>query len=291
MSFLPRPAVIAAASCAVLLGATACAGGQDAVPEPTIDAAPAATRSAETSATTATSATTETTADAPKMLERSANEFEVPGAYHEMYAVALKEDDATCVYKPGNYFGCEVNFQGVLPPDEQPYEFTSGPVDYVGFLDDKFYTSVLVGGGDGPGVYHPLNPGEFVEIGNVTFTRNHDASVRVTTGSHWFEIDADGQYSSDSFDPAAGGASTQEVAAGPATCETFDYSGRLFVVEATDASLCAAGSQAAQGMTREPSSLPREYEIDGISFTCEDKGGERSVCTASTGGRVEAQPA
>ena len=44
-------------------------------------------------------------------------------------------------------------------------------------------------------------------------------------------------------------------------------------------------------MTREPSSLPREYEIDGISFTCEDKGGERSVCTASTGGRVEAHPA
>ena len=283
MSFLPRPAVILAASCAVLLGATACAGDQNTVPEPTMDAADTQASTTQTSATT-------TSEEAPQLTERSANEFEVPGAYHEMYAIALKEDDAACVYKPGNYFGCQVNFQGVLPPDEQPLEYINGPVDYIGYLDDKFYTSVQAGG-DGPGIYHPLNPGEFVEIGNVTFTRNHDGSVRVTTGSHWFEIDKDGQYSSDSFDPAAGSASTQQAAAGPTTCETFDYSGRPFVVEASDASLCAAGSQAVQGMTREASSRPRQYDIDGISFSCEDKGGERSVCTASTGGHVEAHPA
>lgn len=275
-------------SSAVLVGATACANGGDAVPEPTISAP--STSEVTTEAATTTSEASTTTSEAPKVVERQASEFLVPGAYHEMYAIALKEDDAQCVYKPGNYFGCNVVFQGVLPPDESPYDFTSGPVDYIGYLDDKFYTSVLVAG-DGPATYYPLNPGEFVEIGNVTFTRHHDGSVRVVTGSHWFEIDADGQYSSDSFDPAGSGATAEQAAAGPTSCGGFDYSGRPFVVEATDASLCGAGVQAAQGMTLEPSSLPREYLIDGIAFRCEDKGGMHSVCTADTGGVVEAFPA
>lgn len=276
-------------SCAVLVGATACANGEDGVPEPTIGAATKSEATTAASTTKSTTAST-TTSEAPKMVERQAGEFLVPGAYHEMYAVALQENDANCVYKPGDYFGCNVAFQGVLPPDEQPIDYASGPVDYIGYRDDKFYTSVKLGG-DGPGAFYPLNPGEFVEIGNVTFTRHHDGSVRVVTGSHWFEIDTQGQYSSDSFDPAGGGASTQQAAAGPSSCPGFDYSGRPFVVEATDASLCGAGVQAVQGMTLEASSLPREYLIDGIAFRCEDKGGEHSVCTADTGGVVEAFPA
>lgn len=277
----------------MLVSATACANDEDTVPEPTISAASStATTDATTTATTtsATETTTTSTTESPKMVERSANEFAVPGAYHEMYAIALQEDDASCVYKPGDYFGCDVNFRGVLPPDEDPTEGAAGPVDYVGYLDDRFYTSVQLAD-DGPGTYTPLNPGEFVEIGNVTFTRNHDGSVRVVTGSHWFEIDADGQYSSDSFDPAAADAPAPQAASGPTVCGTFDYSGRPFVVEASDASLCSAGFMAAQGMTLEPSSRPREYELEGISFYCEDQVVNRAVCTTPSGGVVEARPA
>lgn len=186
---------LATLACATLtvLSTTACTGAdstdqaqQNELAEPTLSAAPAET---------------EATESAPALTERNPEDFVVDGAYQHMYAIIFGDTYNRCVVKPAEYFGCNAEFAGTLPPNETDVELNEGPADYISFDDGEGFVTTKVLGTDGPTYYEALNPNEQVTLGEYTFTIHADGTVHGERDGHWFELTQSGQYSSPRFTP------------------------------------------------------------------------------------------
>lgn len=187
--------VLATLACVTLTGlaATGCTGvdstdqaQQSELAEPTLSAAPAETEATESS---------------PALTERNPEDFVVDGAYQHMYAIIFGDTYNRCVVKPAEYFGCNAEFAGTLPPNETDVEFNEGPADCISFDDGEGFVTTKVLGTDGPTYYEALNPNEQVTLGEYTFTIHADGTVHGERDNHWFELTKSGQYSSPRFTP------------------------------------------------------------------------------------------
>lgn len=194
---------LATLACATLtvLSATACTGAdstdqaqQNELAEPTLSAAP-------TDQPDTTEQPEETTESAPALTERNPEDFVVDGAYKHMYAIVFGDTFNRCVVKPAEYFGCNAEFTGTLPPNETDVALNEGPADYISFRDGEGFETTKVLGTDGPTHYETLNPNERVTLGEYTFTINADGTARGERDGHWFELTSSGQYSSPRFTP------------------------------------------------------------------------------------------
>lgn len=203
MKSLVSRRAVATLACATLtvLSATACTGAdstdqaqQNELAEPTLSAAP-------TDQPDTTEQPEETTESAPALTERNPEDFVVDGAYKHMYAIVFGDTFNRCVVKPAEYFGCNAEFAGTLPPNETDVALNEGPADYISFDDGEGFVTTKVLGTDGPTHYEALNPNEQVALGEYTFTIYADGTVHGERDGHWFELTSSGQYSSPRFTP------------------------------------------------------------------------------------------
>ena len=95
---------------------------------------------------------------------------------------------------------CGLELTGALPPSTQRLDI--GGLETIQFSEDTgFYRGrALLGtmpkdGGD-------LNPGEKLDASGTLFEHHPDGTIRVEFGGHFFTVSPDGQYASDTFDPA-----------------------------------------------------------------------------------------
>lgn len=298
--------IVAAFACAfTALAATACSSSEESASNFT--SVPSSSEAAATSEATTTEA---------EIIERSAEDFKRAELGAVWYELAFGDGARECLIKPDqNFLSCEVQFNGVIPPMEM--NDTSGV-----FADDDPDTIDYEEGLGFKAVYdvtsHPidtdrvLNAGETVVIDGATFTLAKDGTARVERDDHWFEVDTEGQYSSDRFDPDNPPAPTSAeskpepseapapqqqtvsdaekyadlIAPGDTFCTTFPYNGGVYVVSSSSGN--CTGVDLLQEFVSTPITTPGHtdlyYDRGGVLWHCGYAGSGAGYCEPQAGG-------
>lgn len=260
-----------------------------------------------------------TTTSEAAVVERSADDFQVSGTNFPAFSVEFAGNPTRCVALPKTgsdvYFDCEVELSGTIPPiNSDPAPQLGGTVDVIMFLNpDGFITTYDVGGGEGTPKAGTLAKNERVEAGGFTFEYSKDGTIRVEKGNRWFELDPDGQYSSDRFDPKNAPSPTTKpesqatpaepaqeeqtvsdaekyadlIAPGETFCTTFPYNGGVYVVSARDGGQCN-GIDLLQEFVNTPITNPGQtdlyYDRGGSLWHCGYAGSGAGYCEPHGGG-------
>lgn len=95
---------------------------------------------------------------------------------------------------------CGLELTGTLPPSTQRLDI--GGLHTIQYSQDRgfYWGRALVG--TMPDKGDDVAPGEKLEAPGALFEHHPDGTLRVEFENHWFTVSPDGQYASDTFDPA-----------------------------------------------------------------------------------------
>lgn len=309
-------AVAAILACATIAATSACTSDS---PDSSTTFTSVSTTSGESSTSSQATPTSENA-----VVERSAEDFQVPGTNSPAFSVEFAGNPTLCVAYPKNgsndYFDCDVELSGTIPPiDSDPAPQLGSTVDVIMFMNpDGFITTYDIGGGEGTPKAGTLAKNERVEAGGFTFEYSKDGTIRVERGKQWFELDPDGQYSSHRFDPkdpptTQTKAETQKtqnqaaekkqtasdaekyadlIAPDETFCTTFPYNGGVYVVSARSDGQCD-GIDLLEEFVNTPITVPGQtdmyYDYGGSVWHCGYAGSGAGYCEphgGSSGGGV-----
>lgn len=211
MTFTPRKLAIAAALSTTALFGTACSAADTELAEPSATASTSLSArgtapvsevegEAETAAMLVDEQTSATAAPAPAdggLAPQNASRFE---AGLGTYNVRFSEGNWCSYFSMAGKLECGLELTGTLPPSTQRLDI--GGLHTIQYSQDQgfYWGRALVG--TMPDNGDNVAPGEKLEAPGALFEHHPDGTLRVEFENHWFTVSPDGQYASDTFDPA-----------------------------------------------------------------------------------------